>query len=218
MHITDNKAKIPLVLNNDYHFITHWRVKGTVKEAADILNDAAALPIWCPSTYLDVDVREQGDERGLGKVFDISVKGWLPYTLRWQFRVTEVRDDGFTLAAQGDLVGRGIWTFRQDKDWVNITYDWKLSAEKPLLRYGSFLMQPIFAANHRWAMARGEESLRLELARRRAKSEDERAQIPAPPPPTTISSYVPLLLATILVIVGFGGLGYLVRKSLASRS
>jgi hypothetical protein len=217
MQVLENKAKKTLIaLNNDYHFITHWRVKGTVKEVTDILGDAAALSNWWPSVYLDVDVLEQGDERGLGKVVDLYTKGWLPYTLRWQFRVTEVRDDGFTLVARGDFVGRGIWTFQQDGDWVNIIYDWKLSAKKPLLRYGSLLMKPIFAANHRWAMARGEESLRLELARCRAKNAQERAQIPAPPPPTTIS--VPLLLTVGVGCVVLIVSGYLTRKSSVSKT
>jgi hypothetical protein len=35
-------------------------------------------------------------------------------------------------------------------------YDWRLRAEKPLLRYLSSLFKPFFCANHRWAMARGE--------------------------------------------------------------
>ena len=64
-----------------------------------------------------------------------------------------------------------MWTFEQDGAFVDITYDWRLRAEKPLLRNLSFLMKPLFEANHRWAMAQGEESLRLELARRRATSE-----------------------------------------------
>ena len=51
---------------------------------------------------------------------------------------------------------------------MDVTYDWRLRAEKPLLRSLSFLLKPLFEANHRWAMAQGEESLRLELARRRA--------------------------------------------------
>jgi hypothetical protein len=215
MHVLENKSESPLIaLNNDYHFITRWRVKGIVKEVTDILGDAAALPNWWPSVYLDVDVLQQGDERGLGKVVDLYTKGWLPYTLRWQFRVTEVRDDSFTLVAQGDFVGRGIWTFQQDGDWVNIVYDWKLSAEKPLLRYGSFLMKPIFAANHRWAMARGEESLQLELARRRAKNAEEHAQIPAPPSPTTVSVLWLLAAGCVVLIVSV----YLIRKSSASKA
>ena len=61
--------------------------------------------------------------------------------------------------------GRGIWTFEQDGDWVNAAFDWRLRAEKPLLRYLSFLLKPLFRANHRWAMARGREGLQKELAR-----------------------------------------------------
>ena len=169
---------------NDYHFITVWRVESTIDEVSTILGDAPDLVRWWPSVYLEVKVLEPGDERGLGKVVRLYTKGWLPYTLRWDFRVTEVRNEGFTLVAWGDFDGRGIWTFEQDGPWVNITYDWKIKAEKPLLRYFSFIMKPIFSANHHWAMARGEESLKLEIARRHAANADELARIPAPPQPT----------------------------------
>jgi hypothetical protein len=202
--------------SNDYHFITHWRVPGTVREVSDILSDAPDLVRWWPSVYLDVEVLEKGDEKGLGKVVSLYTKGWLPYTLRWQFRVTDVREDGFTLVAWGDFDGRGIWKFKQDGAWVDMTYDWKISAEKPLLRYGSFLIKPIFAANHRWAMAKGEESLKLELARRHAEP-SERALVPAPPPATTTSS-IPLLLTMVAIVAIVGTFGYMVRRILSSRA
>jgi hypothetical protein len=171
--------------SNDYHFVTRWRVEGTVNEVADILKDAAALPRWWPSVYLDVQVLEQGDENGLGEVVSLYTKGWLPYTLTWQFRVTESHYPyGFSLEALGDLTGRGAWALEQDGAHVNVTYDWKVSADKPLLSAVSFLLKPIFSANHRWAMARGEESLKLELARSRARTPEEMASIPLPPGPT----------------------------------
>ncbi len=194
---------------NDYHFITQWRVKSTIKEVSEIIGDAQGLTRWWPSVYLDINVLEQGDEYGGGKVVDLYTKGWLPYTLRWQFRVTEVRSDGFTLVAWGDFDGRGIWTFEQDGEWVNIIYDWKIKAEKPLLRYFSFIMKPIFSANHRWAMAKGEESLKLELARRHAANKEELALIPGPPQSTTSSALV-LVSATILVTLV--GLSYMVVR------
>jgi hypothetical protein len=81
-------------------------------------------------------------------------------------------------------VGRGVWTISPAAEGAEVVYDWRIRAEKPLLRSLSFLLKPLFSANHEWAMARGEESLRLELARRRAASEEERARIPAPPGPT----------------------------------
>lgn len=172
--------------DNQYHFITHWRVESTCEEVSQIVGEGADFPRWWPSVYLDVREIERGDEYGVGRVIDLYTKGWLPYTLRWRARGTESRyPHGFSIEATGDFVGRGIWTFAQDGGFVNVTYDWKLRADKPLLRYGSFLFKPIFGANHRWAMARGEESLKLELARRHADSAEQCALIPEPPGPTS---------------------------------
>ncbi len=184
--------------SHEYHFITHWRVEGTVDEVAAILGDAPALPRWWPSVYLRVQELRPGDEHGIGKVVGLHTKGWLPYTLRWDFYVSDVRPDGFALEAWGDFVGRGVWTWEQDGPYVNITYDWKISAEKPLLKYLSPVLKPFFAANHRWAMAKGEESLKLELARHRARSAAERARVPPPPPAT---SPVPFLLGAAALII-----------------
>ena len=197
--------------SKEYHFITYWHVQGRVKEVTDIISDRDALVHWWPSVYLNVEELAPGDADGVGKILRLHTKGWLPYTLRWQFRISAIHADGFSLVASGDFDGRGIWTFKQDGPWVEITYDWKISAEKPLLRYFSFIMKPIFSANHYWAMAKGEESLKLELARRRATTEQERLQVPAPPPPT-FNSPLPLVLATLACIVT---LGYLTIKLIA---
>jgi hypothetical protein len=157
------------MVSNDYHFVTRWRVQGTVSEVYDLLSHAVDLPRWWPSVYLEVQELEQGDPNGIGKVVSLHTRGWLPYTLHWQFRVTDARPPlGYTLQAWGDFVGRGIWNFAQDGAFVDIGYDWKIRAEKPLLRYLSFVLKPIFAANHRWAMAQGERCLSAELARRRS--------------------------------------------------
>ena len=76
---------------NEYHFITHWRVEGALAQVADILNDAPGLVRWWPSVYLEVRELEQGGADGAGKVIDLYTKGWLPYTLRWRFRITDSR-------------------------------------------------------------------------------------------------------------------------------
>ena len=72
---------------NEYHFITHWRIKGTVKEVSEVLGQATDLVRWWPSVYLDVQEVAAGDENGIGRVIHLYTKGWLPYTLRWSFRV-----------------------------------------------------------------------------------------------------------------------------------
>ncbi|HEX5415295.1 MAG TPA: hypothetical protein VFZ25_06500 [Chloroflexota bacterium] len=186
---------------NDYHFVTHWRLLGTVEEAAEILSRADDLPRWWPAVYLGVEVLAPGDEAGVGREVALYTKGWLPYTLRWQFRTTESRyPHGFTLEANGDFVGRGVWTLEQDGPYVNLTYDWRIRAEKPLLRNLSFLLKPIFAANHYWAMAKGEESLRLEMQRRRATSDEARKRVPAPPGPTPTAAQLFPFVAPFLAL------------------
>ncbi len=197
-----------------YHFITRWRVDGTCGEVADILGDPIALPHWWPSVYLDVRELAPAGPGGVGRRARLHTKGWLPYTLRWDLEVVESRyPHGFTIMATGDFDGRGVWTFEQDGASVNITYDWRLRAEKPLLRNLSFLLRPLFEANHRWAMAQGETSLRLELARRRAVSDAARAVIPAPPAPVT---YAAVGLIAGAVFVG-GTLGWLMMRAARRR-
>jgi hypothetical protein len=173
------------MFGSEYHFVTHWRVEGTPEEVYRIIDEPVELVRWWPAVYLDVEKKltERGEE------YVLLTRGWLPYTLRWQFRRTEkIPFERMALEAWGDFVGRGEWTFRADGPMVEIVYDWRVRADKQLLRYLSFLLRPIFAANHRWAMARGEESLKLELARQRARTEEERAVVPAPPGPSRLTS------------------------------
>jgi hypothetical protein len=115
------------------------------------------------------------------------------------------------------LIGRGTWTLVQDGAFVDVTYDWRVRAQKPLLRSMSFGMRPLFAANHRWAMRQGEESLGLELRRRRAATAAMRATIPPPPGPITYAG-VTLLAGALLAGGTFAYvLGRLAQKAKKSR-
>src|SRR3954467_7382801 len=96
---------------HEYQFLTVWEVEGTPEEVFAILDDPADLVRWWPAVYLDVGMVEPVDGRGVGKVVSLLTKGWLPYTLRWSFRVTEkARPTRIVLDAWGDLDGHGEWT------------------------------------------------------------------------------------------------------------
>jgi hypothetical protein len=144
---------------NTYRFLTIWRVRSTPQKISEILEDASAFPRWWPEVYLNVRKTEPG-------VYSFLTKGWLPYRLRWCAQEVESRHPyGFSVRAWGDLEGMGVWTFKPDGDYTEIRYDWSVIAQKPVLRYLSPVLKPVFAANHRWAMQRGEEGLQKELAR-----------------------------------------------------
>lgn len=173
--------------NNEYHFSTYWLLEADEEEVYDILDKPSQLPRWWPAVYLDLRILEEGDHNGLGKVVEVYTKGFLPYTIRWSFRSKEKRrPQTLALEAFGDLEGEGVWTIKKEKGskYCQVVYDWSIKAEKPLFKYFSFILKPIFAYNHEWAMHRGEKSIKLELLRRRAQTEAEKKAIKKPPGPS----------------------------------
>jgi len=152
--------------SNDYRFVTRWVVESTCEEVSAVLGNPLELPRWWPMVYLEAVELRPPNARGTGRRVRVLTRGKLPYKLRWEFEVVDSRHPhGFTIAASGDFEGTGTWTFVPNGRLVDITFDWRISAEKPLLRRLSFVFKPIFEANHRWAMARGEECLVRELSR-----------------------------------------------------
>lgn len=171
-----------------YRFLTRWRLEATPEEVYPIIDDTPSYVRWWPAVWLRVDVLDPGDAQGIGNRVRLTTKGWLPYILTWEGSALEKTfPKRAVFRASGDFEGRGTWTFRSEGSLVIVEYRWEVVADKALLKYLSFLFRPLFAFNHNWAMARGEESLRLELARQRAKSAEELARIPAPPQPTFLS-------------------------------
>jgi hypothetical protein len=146
---------------NQYLLRSTWRVTAPPEEVCEILRDAASLPRWWSSVYLAVEA-EAGD------VWRVHSRGRLPYTLRWRFQATSCDGaKGFGLRAWGDLDGTGEWRLVERGGLTEVRFEWRVRADKPLLRRLSWLLKPLFAANHRWAMARGEEGLKSEILRRR---------------------------------------------------
>jgi hypothetical protein len=152
-----------------YRFRTVWNVHGTCEEVFDVLMDATAFPRWWPSVYLAADVIEPGGPDGVGRTVRIKSRGKLPYSLTWTSRISsKTPPTHLAIAASGDFEGTGVWQLRPSNDGTEVTFDWNISVTPWYLRIGSYFLRPIFAANHRWAMARGGESLERELARRRS--------------------------------------------------
>jgi hypothetical protein len=188
---------------NHYNQVTHWHVRGRVEEIYDQLYDATDLPRWWPSVYREVRQLTPNDATGTGSRFTLRAAGWLPYTIRFQFQTMEAqRPSRLALQARGDLTGEGIFTLAQDGEWANVTYDWLIEADKPILRYFSFILKPLFATNHRWTMERGLESLQRELARRHAAPGPEQVRI-APTPARGGRPLRPLLGLAALALAGW---------------
>ena len=156
---------------SDYHFRTQWRFEAEAQEVYQLLSRPENFFQWLKNFSVRVESLAPGDENGIGRKECFTVKGYLPYTLSWQMECVEAHPPfGFTSAASGDLEGRGIWTFTQRWIWTDVTFDWKVTARKPFLRFTSFILRPVFMWNHDWIMNRWETDLRCALAVSRAPS------------------------------------------------
>jgi hypothetical protein len=169
-------------MNNNYYFVTRWRIQGRAEEVFDLISNPLDYPRWWPAVYLDVE--QVGQCR-----YQLLTRGWLPYILRWQSETVDSNPPRrLEIRATGDFDGRGIWTLEQVGNSVDVTFDWRLTAEKPLLRTLSPLLKPAFEENHRWAMEQGRISLELELLRHHARSRAELERVPPPPGPSRTSA------------------------------
>lgn len=150
-----------------YHFITRWVLDAPVQETYAIIKDSSSLARWWPSVYLDVKTLSPGLADGVGKQVALWTKGYLPYTLRWNFEVVEIIPfQKIVLDASGDLEGRGIWTFEESERGCIIRFDWNINFKKEYISWFGFILRPIFRLNHQWAMNQGLQSLKLEIMRR----------------------------------------------------
>jgi hypothetical protein len=152
---------------NEYEFLTEWRVAAPPELIYEILKNSREYPRWWPEVYLKADYESSGRADGIGDRVTLLTKGWLPYQLRWTAEtVNYEKPRTIEIKATGDFVGRGVWLLESAGDQTHITFDWRLRADKPLIRWFSPLLKPIFKWNHAWAMARGYESLCREVERR----------------------------------------------------
>lgn len=150
----------------EFHIVSRWRVKGSVDDVYNVINKPKDFVRWWSAVYLRVEEIEAGDENGVGRTLNLHTRGFLPYTMDWQARATEVEKPvRLVVEAQGDLQGTGEWRFRQDGEWAQVDYDWTVVANRPWMKRLAPLLRPVFAANHRWAMRKGQQGLERELGR-----------------------------------------------------
>ena len=148
----------------EYVFVDEWDVAAPAEAVYDVLVDARTYPKWWKPVYISVE----GDRSETRHHF----KGRLPYTLKMTARlVEEDRPHRFEVDVDGDLRGKGLWTFTARNGATRVRWDWTVYADKPFLRVFTPVLRPLFRWNHNWAVARARETLEpYVLGRLRASS------------------------------------------------
>jgi uncharacterized protein YndB with AHSA1/START domain len=141
----------------EYVFIDEWDVDAPQEAVFDALADARTYPAWWKPIYRQVDA---DGPPAVGCVSRQRFKAALPYTLSLTSRIVRVeRPHELEVAADGDLRGRGVWTLAPRAGKVHVRFDWRVHADRPLLRTLTPLLRPLFRWNHNVAIRRAMEGL-----------------------------------------------------------
>jgi Polyketide cyclase / dehydrase and lipid transport len=142
----------------EYVFLDEWDVDAPQKAIFNALADARTYPEWWKPVYIEVE----GDQEPAEDVTTRQhFKGKLPYTLKTTSKIVVFDPPThFQVAVVGDLTGTGRWTLAPNGDGrVHVRFDWIVHADRPLLRYLTPILRPIFRWNHNWSAARAKEGL-----------------------------------------------------------
>ena len=107
-----------------------------------------------------------------GSKYRVTVGGFLPYSLTIENEITFVdRPNRIDFAAFGDLEGKGTWLFKPVAEGTEITFEWRVAANKVMIRALSFLLKPLFRANHVYCIKRAREGIRQDLQQKKSKEQ-----------------------------------------------
>jgi uncharacterized protein YndB with AHSA1/START domain len=144
--------------SRDYAFVDEWGVAAPREAVFDAIADARSYPEWWTPVYIDV---EADGEPAVGNVTRQHFKGRLPYHLRTHTRTLRLeRPRVIEGETGGDLRGRGLWTLEPlAGGGTHVRFDWRVHADRALLRVLTPVLRPALRWNHNWAIARAIEGL-----------------------------------------------------------
>lgn len=142
---------------SEYVFIDEWDVDAPQEAVFEALADARTYPEWWRPVYIAVEADGPPE---VGRVSRQEFKGRLPYRLKTRSEIVRAEPPReFEVRVEGDLSGRGVWTLAPRDGAVHVRFDWRVYADRALLRYLTPVLRPLFRWNHNWSIQRAIEGL-----------------------------------------------------------
>lgn len=154
----ESRPTFPRLPSREYEFVDEWDVDAPREPVFAAIADARSYPTWWKPVYLEV---ESAGEPEVGSESRQHFKGRLPYHLRTRSVITQL-DAPYQIGAEvdGDLRGTGLWTLTVNEDGsTHVRFDWRVHADRLLLRLLTPVLRRALRWNHAWAIARAREGL-----------------------------------------------------------
>jgi hypothetical protein len=141
----------------EYVFVDEWDVDAPAEAIFDAIADARTYPEWWKPVYISVEADGPPE---VGRESRQHFKGRLPYTLQTRSTITRLERPRMVEAdVVGDLRGKGLWTLTPGEAGTHVRFDWRVFADRSLLRLLTPVLRPAFRWNHNWAIKRAMEGL-----------------------------------------------------------
>ena len=152
---------------NEYAFIDKFFAPCDMGTAYEYISTIRQYPLWWGRVYKRIEKLNAIPDNKPGVRYAITISGFLPYRLSITNEVIYSRKpDIIQFEAMGDLRGRGTWYFAECEGGTEITFDWRVVANKAVLRLISFLLKPLFRANHHFCIVEAEKGIRKDLMKK----------------------------------------------------
>jgi hypothetical protein len=157
---------------NYYVFVDKFTVPCDEEVAYQYIKQIEEYPRWWGQVYKKIEKLQDAPPDMAGSKYRVTVGGFLPYSLTLENEITFVdRPNRIDFVAFGDLQGKGTWLFKPVADGTEITFDWRVAANKVIIRALSFLLKPLFRANHVYCIKRANEGIRYDLQQQKSKEQ-----------------------------------------------
>lgn len=143
----------------EYKFVTLWKLDAPIDSVYAAIQDTAKWSSWWQNIE-SVEVLEQGEPSGMGRVERFTFRTELPYKLRFEARVSRI-EPPYLLEGQarGELEGIGRWALTRQDDGTLVNYLWDVSTTRWWMNLLAPIARPLFARNHEAVMRNGGQAL-----------------------------------------------------------
>ncbi len=117
--------------------------------------------------YLESQPLGEWTDPRVGSRTRVKARGFLPYKLNFILESTALEPGKLVeVKTIGDFIGVWCAALSAEPGGTSVDIDWRVTVEKPIVRFLSPVLKPLFAWNHYWTTPRGETGLRTYLAER----------------------------------------------------
>ena len=142
-----------------YDFLTTWLVDAPLDRVWETIYAIERWPEWWPGVQ-SVTELVHGDGDGEGSVYRHVWRSRIPYAVRFDSTVEEVRRPHLILArAEGGLAGTGTFRLFEGPLGTAVTYEWQVATTKRWMNVIAPVARPVFAWNHHAVMNEGGRGL-----------------------------------------------------------